>query len=290
VAKKLGRGLSNLIPGADSSGGPVKIESNPDYQEISTELLKPNPDQPRKKFLQRELEELAATLHTVGLIEPIVVRKSDDAYQIISGERRWRACKIAGFKKIPCVIKQVNDIQALEMGIIENIQREELSPIEEARAYDHLMLKTGMKAGDISLKVGKDRSTITNLLRLLKLPPEVIDLIEDGKLSAGQARPLIGIGDKNKLASLIKKIITEGWTARKVEEEVARIQDPVSGAKAGAAQPKKDINITRLEDQLRARLTSRVSIAHKKNGSGKISIGYANLDDLERIIEMLGKK
>ena len=290
MAKKLGRGLSNLIPGAESSSGPVKIENNPDYQEISLGLLKPNPDQPRKKFLKHELEELAATLHSVGLIEPIVVRKTGEEFQIISGERRWRACKIAGFKKIPCVIKQVNDIQALEMGIIENIQREELSPIEEARAYNQLMEKTGMKPGDISVKVGKDRSTITNLLRLLKLPAEVIDLIEDGKISAGQARPLIGIGDKNKLASLINKIVTEGWTARRVEEEVARIQDPGVKGKSAVSSSKKDVNITKIEDQLRARLTSRVSITHKKNGSGKISIGYANLDDLERIIEMLAHK
>ena len=290
MAKKLGRGLSNLIPGADSGNGSVNIQTNPEYQELSLDSLVPNPDQPRKKFLQQELEELAATLHAVGLIEPIVVRKTGEKYQIISGERRWRACKIAGFKKIPCVIKQVNDIQALEMGIIENIQREELSPIEEARAYEHLMEKTGLKPGDIALKVGKDRSTITNLLRLLKLPFEVVELIENGKLSAGQARPLIGIGDKNKLHSLIKKIVMEGWTARKVEEEVARIQEPASASKSGKPLSKKDVNVTKLEDRLRSKLTARINIFHKKNGSGKISIGYANLDDLERIIEMLEKK
>ncbi|MDH5656077.1 MAG: ParB/RepB/Spo0J family partition protein [Spirochaetia bacterium] len=287
MAKKLGRGLSNLIPGAENKTASVEVNQNPDYQEIDINKLSPNPEQPRKKFVQQELEELAATLHNVGLIEPIVVRKMDDRFQIISGERRWRACKIAGFKKIPCVIKNVNDIQALEMGIIENIQREELSPIEEARAYDHLIEKTGIKPGDLSARVGKDRSTITNLLRLLKLPPEIIELIENGKISAGQARPLLGIGDRNKLHSLVKKIITEGWTARKVEEEVARIHEPALGKQN--SQNKKDVNIAKIEDRLRVKLTTRVSISHKKNGSGKISIGYANLDDLERILEMIGK-
>ena len=289
MSKKLGRGLSNLIPGVQSDSG-VNIQSNPNYQEISINDLRPNPDQPRKKFLEKDIEELAQTLHSVGLIEPIVVRKIEDTYQIISGERRFRACKKAGFKKIPCVIKQVNDLQALEMGIIENIQREELSAIEEAKAYEVWMEKTGQKPSDLALKVGKDRSTITNLIRLLKLPTEILELVAANKLSAGQARPLIAIADKKKVQSIVNKIISEGWTARKVEDEVARLQEPSSSGSTKNSESKKDPNVAQIENKLRSRLTTRVSIQHKKNGSGKISIGYANLDELERIIEILEKQ
>lgn len=287
MAKKLGRGLSNLIPGGDEVASGVTIASNPDYIELNIDNIYPNPDQPRKHFSQREIEELAETLHSVGLIEPIVVRPHDNRYQIISGERRWRACKHAGFKKIPAVIKRVSDVEAIEMGIIENIQREELTPIEEARAYEHWISLTGNKPSDLATRIGKDRSTITNLIRLLKLPESVLELLNTGRLSAGQARPLLGIGDARALNAIVKKIVDEGWSARRVEEEVGKLLDGVSSS---APESRRDPNITSLENTLRSRFTAKVEIQHKKNGGGKISIGYGNLDDLERIIELLGVK
>jgi ParB family chromosome partitioning protein len=277
-----------LIPGGDSAGTGIQIRENPNYTEIPIDNIVPDPDQPRKRFLEHELNELAATLHSVGLIEPIVVRPYEGKYRIISGERRWRASKLAGFKKIPAVIKQVNDLQALEMGIIENIQREELTPIEEARAYEHWMEKTGSKPTDLAARVGRDRSTITNLIRLLKLPPEVQSMLDSGSISAGQARPLLSIGDRKTLLKLAEKISNEGWSARRVEDEVARIQSPEP--ERVAREQKSDPNVAALENRLRAHFTSRIQVQHKKDGSGKIAIGYANLDDLDRIIELLGLK
>ncbi|MEQ8350087.1 MAG: ParB/RepB/Spo0J family partition protein [Leptospiraceae bacterium] len=291
MAKKsgLGRGLSNLIPGASGAAAPAATEGHPDYQEIAIDLITPNPDQPRKKFRDQEIEELAATLLSVGLIEPIVVRRKNDGFEIISGERRWRAASQAGFRKIPAVIKQVNESQALEMAIIENVQREDLTVIEEARAYEALMNLSGSRAADVAKKVGKDRATITNLIRLLKLPEEVLNLIEDRKLSGGAARPLLSLGDKKAILKLARKIVQEGWSARKVEEEVARMMEPVAGS-GKSAGGQKDASTRKLEERLRARFTAKAEVKHKKNGSGQVTLHYANLDDLDRLLEMLGIK
>ena len=226
---------------------------------------------------------------SVGLIEPIVVRRKDDGFEIISGERRWRAARQAGFRKIPAVVKQVNESQALEMAIIENVQREDLTVIEEARAYEALMGLSGSKAADVAKKVGKDRATITNLIRLLKLPEEVLELIEDRKLSGGAARPLLTLGDRKTIVKLAKKIIQEGWSARKVEEEVARMMEPSTGSAKGSGST-KDASTRKLEERLRARFTAKAEVKHKKNGSGQVTLHYANLDDLDRLLEMLGIK
>ncbi|MBU42613.1 MAG: chromosome partitioning protein ParB [Spirochaetaceae bacterium] len=293
MAKKsgLGRGLSNLIPGASGSAAPTATEGHPDYHELAIDRISPNPDQPRKKFREQEIEELASTLLSVGLIEPIVVRRKGDGYEIISGERRWRAAQQAGFRKIPAVVKQVNESQALEMAIIENVQREDLTVIEEARAYEALMNLSGIKAADVAKKVGRDRATITNLLRLLKLPDEVLELIEDRKLSGGAARPLLSLGDKRTVIKLANKIVEEGWSARKVEEEVARMMEPsTSGSSASGGSAPKDASTRKLEERLRARFTARAEVKHKKNGSGQVTLHYANLDDLDRILELLGIK
>lgn len=295
MAKKaLGRGLSNLLPGA-ASGDKTIVRDNPNYQEIALNEIKPNPNQPRKQFDPQDLNELAATLHSVGLIEPVVVRRLTDGsgYQLISGERRWRAARLAGFKKLPAVIKQVNDIQALEMGIIENIQREELSPIEEARAYDYWMQQTGQKASDIANRVGKDRTTITNLLRLLKLPDEALELVDKGMLTPGQARPLLGVGDRKMLARLSARIVREGWSARRVEDEVARLTSGTRSGSTGSGKTsgsRRDPNIANLEKKIRTRLTAKVQVAHKKNGAGSITIHYNNLDDLDRLLEAMKVK
>ena len=295
MAKKtgLGRGLSNLIPGAASGEERYQIQSNPDYRELSIDEIDPNPDQPRKRFTERELQELAETIKSIGLIEPVVVRPRGDRYQLISGERRWRACRMAGYKKIPAVLKQVNDLQALEMGIVENIQREELTAIEEAKAYEYWMKESGLKPGEIADRVGKDRTTITNLIRLLKLPEEILAMIEEKKISAGQARPLLGIGDRKQALLMAGKIAEEGWSARRVEDEVGRMLDPpVTGGKArgGVSSKKEDPNIRQVEDRIRSRYTTRVQLSHSGGGKGKIVLQYSNLDELDRILELMGIK
>ena len=292
MAKKLGRGLSHLIPTSSSGTGSAEILEHPDYRELLVTEIRPNKDQPRKKFNERELEELSKTLLTVGLIEPIVVRKVDEGYEIISGERRWRACQKAGFVKIPSIIKRLNDTQAIEMAIIENIQREELTPIEEARAYELLMEKTGAKTSQIADKVGKDRTTVANLLRLLKLPEEILQMLEDGVMNSGQARPLLGIGDKATLIRTARKIISEGWTARKVEDEVAKLtSSSIEGTTVGKkSAANSDANSRSLEEKIRKKYMAKINVQHTKKGSGKISIHYGTLDDLERILVLMGIK
>ncbi len=284
VAKKtLGRGLSNLIPGMEAAGAVIKENAN--YIELPLDEISPNPNQPRKRFNDEDLRELSRTLHSVGMIEPVVVRRLGDRFQLISGERRWRAARIAGFKRIPAVIKQVNDLQALEMGIIENIQREELNAVEEARAYEFWMNHTGRKASDLAELVGKDRTTITNLVRLLKLPEELLALLETNALSAGQARPLLAVGDRRTLLGLAARIAKEGWSARKVEEAVARLTEGAASARKTSSR--KDANVRQLEDKLRAKLGARVRVSHKRGGAGAITIQYQSLDDLDRLLELL---
>ena len=282
----LGRGLSNLL--GDSAEILPSIQSNPNYQEIDINEIEPNSKQPRKNFSQKELEELSETLHSVGLIEPIIVRiLGNGKYQIIAGERRWRAAKIAGFKRIPAILRQANELQAIEIGIIENIQREELNAVEEARAYEYWMELTKQKPDMLAKKVGKSRSTIRNLTRILKLPKEVLTFLENNQLNVGQARPLLSIGDPRQSIKLAEKIIREGWTSRKVENEVARLTEksslPISKNKANP-------NISQLEQKLRTHLSAKVQVQHKKNGSGKIIMHYGNLSDMERLLDIIGMR
>ncbi len=280
----LGRGLSNLIPDAPAPGN----ASSQEFQYLSIDEIEPNPAQPRRRFKEQELKELASTIQTVGVIEPIVVRKKGQRYMIISGERRWRASKMIGYKKIPAIIKDFDDVRAAEVALIENIQREDLSAIEEARAYESLMSLTGDKPGDLAKKVGKDRTTITNLLRLLKLPEEILQLVEEKMITAGQARPLLGLGDRKMMVQLAGKIAREGWSARRVEDEVARLTEGVGPARSKST--KKDANTRKIEERIRARLTAKVDLSHKSSGAGKLTIQYTSLDDLERILDLMGVK
>jgi len=282
--KGLGKGLANLLPDLTTTES-----SENEFQYIDVDRIEPNPEQPRKRFQQNELQELAETIKNVGVIEPIIVRKENEKYILISGERRWRATKLAGFKKIPAIIKNVDEIRSAELSIIENIQREDLTPIEEARAYERLIKLTNLNIKEIAERVGKDRSTISNLLRLLKLPEEIQQLVEEKKLTAGQARPLLSIADKKMMIHLANKIVQEGWNARRVEDEVAKIIHPVSTTAKGESND-KDPSILEVEKKIRAKFTTKVDIIHKGNGSGKIVLHYANLDEFDRIIELLGIK
>lgn len=282
--KGLGKGLANLLP--DFSPEESKKE-NSEFQYIDIEKIEPNPNQPRKRFNQQELEELSETIKNVGVIEPIVVRIENDKFILISGERRLRAAKMAGFKKIPAIIKNLDDIRSLEIALIENIQREDLTPIEEAKAYEQLLKLTNMNIKQIAEKVGKDRSTISNLLRLLKLPDEIKSYIEEKKVTAGQVRPLLSIADKKMMIELAEKIVNENWTARKVEEEVAKITDPNS-RKTSNKVSFKDPTILEIEKKIRAKFTTKVDILYNSNGTGKIVFHYANLDEFDRLLELFG--
>lgn len=285
--KGLGKGLSNLLPEVHPSV--IGESSSKEFQYINIDDIEPNPNQPRKKINEKELLELSETIKNVGVIEPIIVKQNaNNTYMIISGERRWRAAKLAGFKKIPAIIKNIDEVRSIELAIIENIQRENLTPLEEARAYDQLLKLTNLSIKEIADRVGKDRSTISNFLRLLKLPAEIQNLVEDKKLTAGQVRPLLSINDKKMMIQLAMKIVEEDWSARRVEDEVAKLTDMSLKQTKTKKDKFKDPSILEIEKKIRSKFTTKVSVEHSNNGSGKIILYYANLDEFDRIIELLG--
>ncbi|AOP35794.1 chromosome partitioning protein ParB [Leptospira tipperaryensis] len=284
--KALGRGLGNLIP-VNESKTPMDSSSDGALREIRISEIRPNPGQPRKTFSEESLKELSETIKAHGVIQPIVVKQLDAGYEIISGERRYRACKLAGFVKIPAIVKNVSENQSMEMAIIENIQREDLNPIEEAIAYKTLSEKLNLKITDISARVGKNRSTISNLIRLLQLPDVVQDLIKNGRISEGHARPLLSLADRKKIEQLAFQIAEKGLTARQVEELVSNLTDekPVTEKK----KSRKDVNIVDLENKFRKKYSMKIEIGHNQgSGKGKMTIVYPNLEAMEKILNALG--
>lgn len=296
TAKKknaLGKGLNVLIPEATTTQ-PVKRrsrKSNLSKEEnlmININEVEPNRNQPRKAFDEETLEELAASIKQFGMIQPIVVQKKDDYYEIIAGERRWRAAKIAGLKEIPVIIKTYSENEILEISLIENIQREDLNPIEEAKAYKALMDEFELKQEEIAEKVSKSRSTITNSLRLLKLNEAVQNMLIDGEISMGHARALLSISDEKIQLLMAERVRDEGLSVRNIEKIV-------KGLTTGKEKKKEEKDDTYkylyhdLEENLKQILGNKVTIKNKKNNKGKIEIEYYSQDDLERIIDLLKK-
>ncbi|GBF51341.1 ParB-like protein [Leptospira ryugenii] len=290
--KVLGRGLSNLIPVNDKNEELSK-EDLSGLREIKISEISINPFQPRKTFSNESLQELSQTIQVHGVIQPIVVQKnkSSTGYTLISGERRMRACKLAGFLKIPAIVKDVSENEMMEMALIENLQREDLNPVEEALAYQLIIDKQGLKVTELASKIGKNRSTVSNLVRLLSLPKPVLDWLREGKLSEGQARPLLSLPEAKKQLDVATKIVQEGWTARDVENHVSLILHPDKKIKSKQSDLSKDASIAKIETKLRNKYSSKVEIAHNEsNGKGKITFSYANLSDMERVLELLGIK
>ena len=290
AAKKgLGKGLDTLIPSnvldsADNKQKTGKAQTPDSVVDINKVV--PNRDQPRKNFDEDALEELADSIRQVGLIQPIVVQDRKGYYEIIAGERRWRACKKAGLKEIPVIIRNFTEQEIVEISIIENIQREDLNPIEEAMAYKRLLEEFNLKQDEVAEKVSKNRTTITNSLRLLKLTDDVQQMIVDGKLSTGHARAIISIEDPAKQLEIAEKIFDEKMSVREVEKYIKSLDKP--------AKPKKKVNESlqvvydNIEEQLKLMLGTKVSILSKSTeGSGKLEIEFYNHDDLERIVEII---
>ncbi|MDV6237817.1 ParB/RepB/Spo0J family partition protein [Leptospira ellisii] len=285
--KALGRGLGNLIP-VNENKSPMDSSSEGALREIKIVEIRPNPGQPRKTFSEESLKELSETIKAHGVIQPIVVKQTESGYEIISGERRYRACKLAGFVKIPAIVKNVSENQSMEMAIIENIQREDLNPIEEAIAYKTLSEKLNLKITDISSRVGKNRSTISNLIRLLQLPDSVQDLIKNGRISEGHARPLLSLADRKKIEQLAYQIAEKGLTARQVEELVSNLTEERSPI-AEKKKSRKDVNIVELENKFRRKYSMKIEIGHNQSsGKGKMTIAYPNLEAMEKILNALG--
>jgi len=274
LKKGLGRGLSSLL--GDSSD---KIEKN----KISINNLVRNKFQPRKNFSKESLEELSNSIREQGVIQPIVVRPSkisDGKYEIIAGERRWLASQNAGLHEVPVVVVNVDDIKSLEFAIVENVQRQDLNPVEEARGYQKLIDEFGYNQDKLSKFIGKSRSYIANNLRLLSLPEEVLSMIEQGDLSSGHARSLIGLPNAKNLA---KQFVQKSVSVRQAEKIVKQYRDK----KNIKLVPKKDINILELEQSLENKTGLKVSIVNKKNNSGKIYFEYKDLEQLEFISKLI---
>jgi ParB family chromosome partitioning protein len=287
--KALGRGLGNLIGGNKTSANPNTTDQDnlQNLKNILISEIQLNPSQPRKTFSEESIAELSETIKLHGVIQPIVVIQKDNAYELVSGERRLRACKLAGLVKIPAVIKNYSAEEAIEIAIIENIQREDLNPIEEAMAYQELIDKLSLKVTDVAARVGKNRTTVSNLLRLLNLPDEIKTLLKEGKITEGHARPLLSIGDKTKMYSIANMIIEKGMTVREVEEMVNSLLD--SDSLKVKLDRKRDPSIIHTESKIRNKLLAKVNLSHnEKTGKGKIIINYSNLDEMERIINTMG--
>ncbi len=289
--KGLGRGLGALI-GEPTIANESRDEPVPEpgqtfrdgsvYLELDPRDIRPNPKQPRTVFDEDALQELADSIRQDGLQEPIIVRKKDGLYELVSGERRVRASIMADVEVVPAVCRDVSDNDMLKLGLIENIQREDLNPMECARGYHLLMEEFGWTQEVLSQQVGKKRATVANTLRLLNLPADVQRCVEDGSISMGHARALLALDSSTRQSATARKIIEDGLSVRQVE----KLTQP-QPVKTPVAAPPKDPNVVHVEDELRRVLGTKVSLKANKANRGKIEIEFYNLDDLERILEVL---
>jgi ParB family chromosome partitioning protein len=276
----LGRGLEALIP-TDTSW-----EDHVGYQQLSVDEIKPNPDQPRSRFDDNALAELAASITEVGVLQPIVVaRDGDGNHFLIAGERRWRAARLAGLRTIPAVVRGATGETTLVEALVENLQRQDLTPLEEAHAYKQLLENAGMSQEDIAQRVGKSRPAISNTLRLLQLPGQIQQMVDAGTLSAGHARALVGLEDERYATYLAEKASKEGWSVRQMEDAV-RVRREMEGDARPKVRQLRPVEIIELEKRLSDRLGSKVKINYR-NEKGKVEIRFTSLQDLERIYRTL---
>ena len=295
----LGRGISNLINVDDENEKKednvvvkeevkevVKEVKVPSETKVKLSLIEPNKDQPRKAFDEDALIELSESIKQYGVLQPLLVQKKDNYYEIIAGERRWRAAKLAGVKEVPVVIKDYSSQEVMEIALIENIQREDLNPIEEAKAYQRLIKDYRLKQDEVAEKVSKSRAAITNSLRLLKLDERVQDMVMEGKISSGHARTIISIEDKDKQYMIAQKIFDEKLSVREVEKLMKTLDAPEKKEKK---LPANDFVYRDLEQKLKNIMGTQVIIKNKSNNKGKIEIDYYSQAELERIYDLLKK-
>lgn len=274
--KALGRGLSALLPEPKqkaSAGGPM---------ELPVDRLEPNPEQPRSTMDPDLLKELAASIRQSGIVQPILVRPQGDRYQIIAGERRWRAAQEAGLGSVPVTVRDVPDENLLELALVENIQRQELTPLEEAQAFQRLQSEFRLTQEEVARRVGRERSTVANTLRLLRLPRELRELMGSGRLDAGHARALLALGQADDQLALGREVARKGLSVREVERRVAQARAP----RKSSASARKDANTRAAEQRLRAVLGSKVEVARKGRG-GTVRISFGSEAELQRLFDLL---
>jgi ParB family transcriptional regulator, chromosome partitioning protein len=281
MAKALGKGLDAFFKNAE-------VGKEETVREIKLKELRPNPYQPRKNFPQEAIDELKESIIEHGILQPIVVRKSIKGYEIVVGERRFRAAKEANLETIPAVVRELTEQQMMELAVLENLQREDLNPIEEGLAYQTLMEKLKLTQEEVAKRLGKSRPHVANHVRLLSLPQKIQELISNGKISMGHGRALLGLRQKAKLPTIVEKIINETLNVRQLEKLIQQLNENVS-RETKKPEKKKDVFIQERELSLRERFGTTVNIKHSKN-KGKIEIEFFSNEDLERILEMLDKE
>ena len=276
----LGRGLEALF---DES---PQVQEAEEITEISLDEIRPNPYQPRKTFDNKSLKELSESIKENGVFQPIIIRKSVNGYEIIAGERRFRASKLAKKKTIPAIIRDFDEAQMMEVAVLENLQREDLTPLEEAQAYEMLQKNLGLTQAEVSKRLGKSRPYIANYLRLLTLPQKTKRLLQRGELSMGQARTLLGLKDKDSIDDLARKVVKNGITVRQLESLVAKLNEKENKPKKKAI--KKSAFIRASESQLTDKFGTSVNITEGKKGNGHLAIDFSSTDELNRILDLLG--
>ena len=308
----LGRGLGALMggpqagakPAAAPATAPAVRESTPvgaqvpagdQVRRVPVERIQPCSFQPRKDFGEEALKELADSIREQGVLQPLVVRPRNGAFELIAGERRWRAAQLAGLKEVPVLVREADDRKVLELALIENLQRENLNPIEEALGYSKLISDFQLKQEEAAVRVGKNRSTVANLLRLLQLHPEVQNYVRNNLLSLGHAKAILGCGGAESQKQLAEQVIREGLSVRATEEAVsARVEHQAGRNGAGLATSPKaaytpDVHVTALQQRLQEKFGTKVLLRYRK-GKGAVEIRFFNDDDLDRILEMVGVK
>ena len=285
--KRLGRGLEALL----GSVSREQAQATGALRELPVGSVQPNPFQPRTQMNESELVELTASIEASGLLQPVVVRPRNGKYELIAGERRWRAVQRLGWPKIPAVVKEVDDPTLLTLALIENLQRDNLSAMDEAAGYQRLSEEFQLPQTEIARMVGRDRSTIANLLRLLKLPEEVKQLVHQSKLTEGHARALLTISDQEKLVRMALEAVEGDWSVRELEARV-RPAAPHGDSESTVSRPRskstpQTADVRRIEDSLRKRLGTDVRVTTRRKGRGFISISYYSNDDLARVLELI---
>ena len=287
----LGKGLDSLITNKVSQKEEHTASGETSYKAdfmVKLSKVEPNREQPRKRFDEDALLELAESIKQFGILQPLLVQKKEDYYEIIAGERRWRAAKMAGIKEVPVIIKDLTPQQIMEISLIENIQREDLNPIEEAHAYKRLLSEFQLKQDELAERVSKSRSAITNSMRLLKLCDKVQQMIIDEQLTMGHVRPLIGIEDPEEQYLIAQKIFDERLTVRETEKLIKKLQQQKNQPeKAKTPEDNMKFLYENLEEQMKQIFGTKVSIHPKKNNKGKIEIEYYSQDELDHLLEMM---
>ena len=296
AARGLGKGLDSLIPNAvgeakvkkEVQKDVVKEEKGGQETVVKITMVEPNRKQPRKNFDEDALQELSDSIKQVGLIQPILVQDRKDHYEIIAGERRWRAAKMAGLKEVPVIIRDYSEREIMEISLIENIQREDLNPIEEAQAYKRLLEEFNLKQDEVAERVSKSRAAVTNSMRLLKLGEEVQQMLIDDMISTGHARALLAIENPEEQYTIAQKIFDEKLSVRDVEKLVKNLNKPAKPAKKTTDDKTMEAIYLDIEEKLKTRLSTKVTVTSKGEGAGKIEIEFYNHEDLDRLMDLMG--